>query len=211
MQLPVVGFREWIVDGKGCLSSSIRGEPWAAETVLASCPDGHSAPAEDCGCGLYAIDAWPRFGDDRLYEHAAAPLRIVAQALMAATALGGLGVLAGLEVPMLLHGSWVAAVIIATTFLAGIAAVAAASVAVGRLATRYLLGAVLLSGRILRYENGVMRAERARIACLIRPLGVPKRVAGELAGRLGVPLFDWRQRERALAYLSEHGDTWPHH
>jgi hypothetical protein len=33
-------------------------------------------------------------------------------------------------------------------------------------------------------------------------------LAGSLARRLGVPMFHWYERDRALRYLSEHGDPW---
>jgi hypothetical protein len=88
----------------------------------------------------------------------------------------------------------------------GLSGVVAADLAIMRPA--YVLGAVLLSGRVLRYQNGVLRAEHARIACLVRPIGVRRRVAAALAARLGVPVFHWYERRRALSYLSEHGDPW---
>jgi hypothetical protein len=208
MQLPIIGFREWVVDPRGELKSTIRGELWGGDTLRASCPAGHPEPAADCGCGLYALEAWPRFGDHRLYEHAGAPLRLIARALLTGTALAASGLLVALVAPLVRHGSWAPALVLAGSFLVGIGAVVAADVAIGRLATPYLLGAVLLTGRVLRHQNGVLRAERARIACLIRPAGVPGGLAEELAARLGVPLFGWRERARAMAYLSEHGDAW---
>src|SRR5260370_41950446 len=71
--LPVLGFREWVV-ARGGLVSSIRGEPWPVAAVQATCEMGHRAPADDCRCGIYAIEGWPRLGGDRLYEEAAAPM-----------------------------------------------------------------------------------------------------------------------------------------
>lgn len=205
--LPVLGFREWVV-GRHGLVSSIRGEPWPTVVAEATCDAGHPAPADGCRCGIYALESWPRLGDDRLYEEAAAPIRLVAQGLLTAVAMGGIGAVFFMGRPLVSSGAWISAVLIALAMTMGLAAVVAADLAVMRPA--YLLGAVLLSGRILRYENGVLRAEYARIACLVRPLGVSRRLAGSLAGRLGVPLFHWYERDRALRYLSEHGDHWSH-
>jgi hypothetical protein len=204
--LPVLGFREWVV-GRDGLVSSIRGQPWSSATVQAACEAGHPAPADDCRCGIYAIEAWPRLGDSRLYEEAAAPLRLVAQGLLGAVALAGIAALFLMDRPLVAAGSWAPAMVIALAMALGLTGVVAADLALLRPA--YLLGAVLLTGRVLRYENGVLRAEHARIACLVRPIGVSRQLAGSLARRLGVPLFSWYERDRALRYLSEHGDLWP--
>jgi hypothetical protein len=174
--------------------------------VDAACETGHPAPADDCRCGIYAIEGWPRLGDDRLYEEAAAPLRMVAQALLTVVAVAGIVALVVMDRPLISSGSWTPAFVIAMAMAIGLAGVVAADLAIMRPA--YLLGAVLLSGRVLRYEHGVMRAEHARIACLVRPIGVSRRLAARLSGRLGVPLFHWYERDRALRYLSEHGDPW---
>lgn len=203
--LPVLGFREWVV-GRGGLVGSIRGEPWPGASLEAACEAGHPAPADDCRCGIYAIEGWPRLGDSRLYEEATAPLRLAAQGLLTAVALAGLAVLCLMDLPLLVRRRWVEALLIALAMGIGLSGVVAAVVALMRPA--YVLGAVLLTGRVLHYENGVMRAEHARIACLVRPLGVSRRLARTLAERLGVPLFHWNERERALRYLSEHGDHW---
>jgi hypothetical protein len=96
--------------------------------------------------------------------------------------------------------------VIALAMALGLAGVVAADLAIMRPA--YVLGAVLLTGRVLRYDNGVLRAQRARIACLVRPIGVSRHVAASLAARLDVPVFHWYERDRALRYLSEHGDPW---
>ena len=109
--------------------------------------------------------------------------------------------------PLVTSGSWTPALVIALAMALGLAGVVAADLAIMRPA--YLLGAVLLTGRVLRYENGVLRAECARIACLVRPIGVSRQLAATLARRLGVPLFHWYERERAMRFLSEHGDLWP--
>lgn len=204
--LPVLGFREWVVAGDG-LVGSIRGEPWPAASVQAVCEAGHAAPADGCRCGIYALEAWPRLGDRRLYEEAAMPLRLIAQGLLTAVVLAGLVLLGFMDRPLVGRGSWPAAIVVAGAVGVGLAAVAAADLALMR--PGYVLGAVLLSGRVLRYQNGVLRAEHARIACLVRPLGVSRRLASSLAAGLKVPLFHWYQRERALRYLSEHGDHWP--
>jgi hypothetical protein len=203
--LPVLGFREWVVGSDG-LVSSIRGEPWPAATAEAACPAGHPAPADGCRCGIYAIEGWPRLGDDRLYEEAAAPLRLAAQALLTAVALVGIAALFLMDRPLVSRGSWMPALVIALAMSLGLAGVVVADLAIMRPA--YLLGAVLLTGRVLRYENGVLRAQRARIACLVRPIGVSRHVAASLAAGLGVPVFHWYERDRALRYLSEHGDPW---
>jgi len=186
---------------------SIRGEPWLSAAAEATCEAGHPAPADGCRCGIYAIESWPRLGDPRLYEEAAAPLRLTAQALLTAVALAGVAALLVMDRPLVSHGFWVPAVVIALAMVIGLAGVVAADLVLMRPA--YVLGAVLLSGRVLRYQNGVLRAEHARIACLVRPIGGSRRSAAALAERLGVPLFHWYQRTRALAYLSEHGDHWP--
>lgn len=203
--LPVLGFREWVV-ARECLVSSIRGEPWPTAAAEAACDTGHRAPADGCRCGIYAIEGWPRLGDDRLYEEAAAPLRLAAQGLLTAVALAGIVALFLMDRPLMSRGSWTPALVIAVAMTIGLAGVVAADLAIMRPA--YLLGAVLLSGRVLRYENGVLRAEHARIACIVRPIGVSRQLAATLAGRLGVPLFQWYERDRALRYLSEHGDIW---
>ena len=203
--LPVLGFREWVVAPDG-LVGSIRGELWPSATVQASCEAGHAAPADDCRCGIYAIESWPKLGDDRLYEEAATPMRLLAQGLLTAVVVAGLAALFAMDQPLVARGSWMPAFLIGAAMALGLGGVVAADLAIMRPA--YLLGAVLLSGRVLRYENGVLRAEHARIACLVRPIGVGRRVAASLAGRLGVPLFHWYERDRALRYLSEHGDSW---
>jgi hypothetical protein len=203
--LPVLGFREWVV-ARGGLVSSIRGEPWPTAIAQASCESGHSAPADDCRCGIYAIEGWPRLGDDRLYEEAATPMRLLAQGLLTAVVVAGLAALFAMDQPLVARGSWLPAFLIGAAMALGLGGVVAADLAIMRPA--YLLGAVLLSGRVLRYENGVLRGEHARIACLVRPIGVRRVLAASLAVRLGVPMFHWYERDRALRYLSEHGDTW---
>jgi hypothetical protein len=203
--LPVIGFREWVVRREG-LVSSIRGDPWPSAAARASCETGHDAPADDCRCGIYAIEGWPRLGDDRLYEEAAAPMRLVAQGLLTAVVAAGIAALFAIDQPLVARGSWAPAFVIGLAMVLGLAGVVAADLAIMRPA--YVLGAVLLSGRVLRYENGVMRAEHARIACLVRPIGVRRRMAASLAAALGVPVFHWYERDRALRYLSEHGDPW---
>lgn len=203
--LPVLGFREWVV-GRDGLVGSIRGEPWPTAVVRARCDTGHEAPADDCRCGIYAIEGWPRLGDDRLYEEAAAPMRLLAQGLLSAVVLVGIAALFAMDQPLVAQGSWLPAFVIGVAMVFGLGGVVAADLAIMRPA--YLLGAVLLSGRVLRYENGVMRAEHARIACLVRPIGVRRALAAALAERLGVPLFHWYERDQAMRYLSEHGDSW---
>lgn len=203
--LPVLGFREWVIARDG-LVSSIRGEPWPTAFAEASCEVGHRAPADDCRCGIYAIEGWPRLGDDRLYEEAAAPMRLLAQALLGGVVLAGIAALLAMDQPLVARGSWLPAFVIGVAMAIGLAGVVAADLAIMRPA--YVLGAVLLSGRVLRYENGVLRAEQARIACLVRPIGVRRRLAASLAHGLGVPVFHWYERDRAMRYLSEHGDPW---
>jgi hypothetical protein len=205
--LPVLGFREWTVRGDG-LISTIEGHPWPVAVMEATCAAGHAAPFRDCSCGIYAIDGWPRLGDRRLYEQAAAPLRLVAVALLTGCIVAGLAVLLGMDRLLITNGLWAAALPITFAMLVGLTGVAAADIAVTRVPQPYMLGAVVLTGRILRYENGVLRAERAQIACLVRPLGVSRPLAGRLADQFGVPCFDWWDRERTLHYLSEHGDLW---
>jgi hypothetical protein len=205
--LPVLGFREWTV-GSGGLTSTIEGQLWSAPAMEAGCVVGHPAPQAECSCGIYAVDGWPRLGDSRLYEQAAAPLRVVAVALLTGCLLAGLAVLFRMDGALLAHGLWTAALVITLAMLAGLMGVAAADVAVSRAPHPYMLGAVVLTGRILRYRNGVLRAERARIACLVRPPGISRALAGRLAREMGVPCFDWWERKRALRYLSEHGDLW---
>ena len=50
----------------------------------------------------------------------------------------------------------------------------------------------------------VSRARGFRLAGVV-DAGAPAR---DWAGGLGVPVFHWYERERALRYLSEHGDSW---
>jgi hypothetical protein len=203
--LPVLGFREWVV-GRDGLVSSIRGTPWPDVSVEARCDLGHRAPADDCRCGIYAIEGWPRLGDGRLYEEAAVPMRLLAQGLLVGVVIAGVAALFAMDRTLVTQGNWLPAIVIGLAMTIGLGGVVAADLAIMRPA--YLLGAVLLTGRVLRYENGVLRAEHARIACLVRPLGVRRRLAESLARRLGVPVFHWYERERALHYLSEHGDPW---
>lgn len=203
--LPVLGFREWVVGRRG-LVSTIRGQPWPSAAIEASCEAGHPAPATGCRCGIYALETWPRLGDRRLYEEAAAPLRLMALTQLTVVALGGVAALLFMDGPLISRGSWAPALVIGLAMALAVAGVVAAVVVLMRPA--YMLGAVLLSGRILRYQNGVLRAEHARIACLVRPIGVSRRLAASLASPLGVPLFHWYERARALRYLSEHGDQW---
>lgn len=203
--LPVLGFREWVVGRRG-LVSTIRGQPWPSAAIEASCDAGHLAPATGCQCGIYALETWPRLGDRRLYEEAAAPLRLMALTQLTVVALGGVAALLFMDGPLISRGSWAPALVIGLAMTLAVAGVVAAVVVLMRPA--YMLGAVLLSGRILRYQNGVLRAEHARIACLVRPIGVSRRLAASLASPLGVPLFHWYERARALRYLSEHGDQW---
>jgi hypothetical protein len=205
--LPVLGFREWRVGPQG-LVSTIEGQPWAASSMEASCASGHAAPSADCSCGIYAVDGWPRLGDGRLYEQGAAPLRLVAVVLLTGCLLVGLTVLLGMDRLLFTRGLWVAALLVTLAMLAGLAGVVIADVAVLRAPHPYMLGAVALTGRIFHYDNGVLRAERARIACLVRPPGVSRVLAAHLAQRLGVPCFEWWDRRRALYYLREHGDPW---
>jgi len=202
-RLPVLGFREWVVGRRG-LVSTIRGEPWPSAVIEASCEAGHAAPASGCHCGIYALETWPRLGDRRLYEEAAAPLRLIALTQLTVVALGGVAALLFMDGPLISRGRWAPALVIGLAMALAVAGVVAAVVALMRPA--YMLGAVLLSGRILRYQNGVLRAEHARIACLVRPIGVSRR----LAASLRVPLFHWYERTRAQTYLSEHGDRWSH-
>jgi hypothetical protein len=205
--LPVLGFREWTVRREG-LISTIEGHPWPTAAMEASCVVGHPAPFRECSCGIYAIDGWPRLGDPRLYEQAAAPLRLLAVALLTGCVVAGLAVLLGMDRLLISNGLWGTALPLTLAMLVGLAGVAAADIFVSRVPQPYMLGAVVLTGKVLRYENGVFRAERAQIACLVRPLGVSRPLAGRLAEQLGVPCFDWWDRERALRYLSEHGDLW---
>lgn len=205
--LPVLGFREWVVARQG-LVSTIEGRPWPVAVMEASCVMGHAAPLNDCTCGIYALDGWPRLGDRRLYEHAAAPLRVVAVALLSGCLLAGLAVLLAMDRTLVAQGLWSAALAMTLVMLVGLVGIAAADLAISRAPQPYLLGAVVLTGRILRYENGVLRAERARIACLVRPPAVSHALAARLAEQLGVPCFGWWERKRALRYLSEHGDLW---
>ncbi len=203
--VPVLGFREWVLRS-GVLVSSVRGEPWRAPVMQASCAEGHPAPADGCACGVYAIDEWPRFGDSRLYEQAAAPMRLFAIAMLTLLLTGGAAMTALLDQPLVAQGHWAPALGFTAAVMLGLMAIAWAERALAH--PPYLLGAVVLTGRVLHYDNGVMRAEHARIGCLIRPLGVSRKQARRAADRLGVPLFDWRERQRALRYLSEHGDLW---
>lgn len=202
--LPVLGFREWVVGQSGLVG--IRGEKWPVATMEARCETGHAAPADGCACGIYAIEEWPRLGDRRLYEEAAAPFRIFAQVLLAVVALAGVALLVLMVRPFIIHGSWTSAALVGVPMGIGLAGVGAAVLTVMR--PTHVLGAVLLTGRVLRYRNGVMRAEHARVACLVRPIGVSRRIAGHLGADLGVPVFQWHERRRALHYLSEHGDAW---
>src|SRR3989442_14991642 len=101
--LPVLGFREWTVRREG-LISTIEGHPWPTAAMEASCAAGHPAPLPECSCGIYAIDGWPRLGDRRLYEQAAAPLRLVAVALLTGCVVTGLAVLLGLGPFLLANG-----------------------------------------------------------------------------------------------------------
>ena len=205
--LPVLGFREWTVGPEG-LISTIEGRPWPSPAMEASCASGHTAPCRDCSCGIYAVDGWPRLGDSRLYEQAAAPLRLVAVVLLTGCLLAGLAVLLPMDQTLIGHGLWPAAVVLTLGMCAGLTGVVAADLAISRAPRPYMLGGVVLTGRIFRYENGVLRAERARIACLVRPPGVSPALAERLAEDLGVPWFDWWKRKQALHYLSEHGDPW---
>lgn len=205
--LPVIGFREWIVGREG-LVSTIEGRPWPGAVMEASCASGHPAPVAKCSCGVYAIDGWPRLGDRRLYEHATAPLRLVAVVLLTACILAGLAVLLAMDRTLVSNGLGSAALPITVAMVAGLVGVAAADLAISRPPQPYLLGGVVLTGKVFRYENGVLRAERARIACLVRPLGVSQALATRLAAQLGVPWFDWWARSQTLSFLSEHGDVW---
>src|SRR5258708_25770629 len=106
--LPVLGFREWVV-GRDGLVSSIRGTPWPNAAVEATCEVGHPAPADDCRCGIYAIEGWPRLGDGRLYEEAAAPMRLIAQGMLTAGVVAGLPALFAGDQPPAARGSWLPA------------------------------------------------------------------------------------------------------
>jgi hypothetical protein len=205
--LPVLGFREWTV-GRDGLISTIERRPWPTAVMEASCAAGHPAPQRECSCGIYAIDGWPRLGDHRLYEQAAAPLRLVAVVLLTGCTVTGLAVLLVMDRSLLTNGQWASALPLTLAMLLGLTGVAAADIAVTRAPQPYMLGVVVLTGRILRHENGVLRAERARIACLVRPPWVSRPLTGRLAEQFGVPWFEWWERERALRYLSEHGDQW---
>ena len=205
--LPVLGFREWTVGPEG-LISTIEGRPWPTPAMQATCASGHAAPCVDCSCGIYAVDGWPRLGDSRLYEQATAPLRLVAVVLLTGCLLAGLAVLLPMDETLVRHGLWGGAVLLTLGMCAGLTGVVAADLAISRAPRPYMLGGVVLTGRIFRYGNGVLRAERARIACLVRPPGVSQELADGLATKLGVPCFDWWKRKQALRYLSEHGDPW---
>jgi hypothetical protein len=205
--VPVLGFREWTVGADG-LVSSVRGERWLAAVMQASCQSDHPAPAADCSCGIYAVDRWPRLGDPRLYEQATAPLRLVAVFLLTAVVLAGLLVLVAMDRTLVARRLWSAAAIVTLSMLIGLLGVAKADLWIAHAPKPYLLGAVAMTGRLLRHSNGVLRGERARIVCLIRPPGVDRALAGRVARSLGVPCFPWWQRKRVLRYLSEHGDLW---
>lgn len=69
--------------------------------------------------------------------------------------------------------------------------------------TSKISGAVALTGHILIYPDG-MRAERARILCLVRPLGFSRRLAKRLSAELSVPIFEWWQKEKVMTYVLEH-------
>ncbi len=206
--LPLLGFREWSVGG-GHLVSAIRVERWTRRTMTATCSEGHRAPADGCTCGVYAVDTWPRLGDGRFYEHASGRIRLMAEALLSAAALAAAVTLVLTERALLSQGRWGGGLAVAVAMTIGLLGIVPSAIVLARPLAPYLMGAVLLSGRVLHYDNGVLRAERARIACLIRPLGVSRRLAESVAGRYGVPVFSWNERKRALAYLSEHGDLWP--
>jgi len=201
--LPVLGSESGWPAATGCQQHPRRAV--AERDGRGDLPGGHPAPADDCRCGIYAIEDWPRLGDDRLYEEAAVPMRLLAQGLLGAVVLAGWRRCSS-WIARWWPGQLVPALVIGVAMVIGLTGVIAADLAIMRPA--YVLGAVLLSGRVLRYENGVMRAEHARIACLVRPIGVQRSLVAPLAARLGVPVFHWYQRERALRYLSEHGDSW---
>lgn len=205
--LPVLGFREWRVGPQG-LVSTIEGQPWPAPVMRASCASGHEAPAADCTCGIYAVDSWPRPGDRRLYEQATAPLRVVAVVHLTACLVAGLAVLVLMDEILVRHNLWQAASLITVVMLLALGGVGTADLAISRAPSPYMLGGVVLTGRVFHYENGVIRAEQARIACLVRPAGVSPELADRLCRNLGVPGFDWWERRRVLHYLSEHGDPW---
>ena len=206
--VPVLGFREWTVGAHG-LVSTIRGEPWPGAAMRATCQSDHAAPAPDCTCGIYAVDRWPRLGDPRLYEQATAPLRLVAVFLLTAVVVAGLVVLVAMDRTLVARGLWSAAAIVTLSMLIGLLGVAKADLSIAHAPKPYLLGAVAMTGRLLRRSHGVLRGERARIVCLIRPPGVDRALAGRVARSLGVPCFAWWQRKQVLSYLSEHGDLWP--
>lgn len=206
-RLPRLGFREWSVSG-GFLVSAIRGERWPQRALTATCAEGHRAPADRCECGVYAVDAWPRLGDGRFYEHAAGRIRLLAEALLSAGVLAAALTLVLTERALLSQGRWGSALAVAVAMSIGLLGILPGAVLLARPLAPYLMGAVLLSGRVLHYENGVLRAERARIACLIRPPGISRRLAEGVARRYGVPVFHWYERKHALAYLSEHADLW---
>jgi hypothetical protein len=207
-RLPLLGFREWSVDG-GVLVSAIRGERWTHRVLTATCATGHRAPADGCECGVYAVDIWPRLGDGRFYEHASGRARLLAEALLSAGVLAAWLTLILTERSLLSQGRWGGALAVAVAMTIALLGMLPGAVLLARPLAPYLMGAVLLSGRVLHYENGVLRAERARIACLIRPPGISRGLADSVAGRYGVPLFHWYERTQALIYLSEHGDRWP--
>jgi hypothetical protein len=51
---PLYGLRTWVVVG-GRLAGPQRGTPWppGGESLVATCDQGHSAPGDDCECGIH--------------------------------------------------------------------------------------------------------------------------------------------------------------
>src|SRR5262249_455873 len=81
---------------------------------------GHSAPAAGCHFGIYALGTWPRLGDRRLYEEAAAPLRLMALTQLSVVALGGAGARLVMEGALIRRGGGAAALVASRALMRGV-------------------------------------------------------------------------------------------
>lgn len=226
MELPVLGVREWRLDGLGNLYGAT-GYQWLGPRLEASCSRSdhsiwplsaeypfHPKPSPDpgCRCGIYCLDWLPRPRDRRLIYHG---FRSTLNAHLFNVSTSLLGFVVGLVslvagiLSFLLHsalgdGSAFTAIGLAALCLAGF----------GwrldrmdrQLGDNYVLGIVAVDGRLLHFrDSGIIRAQHARIVCLLRPWGMDRHLSQQLGTRLGVPVFDLDRPRAARRYASEHG------
>lgn len=62
---PVLGWRQWVIGSPPTFSEKgmfgLYGKRWETPLMRATCTKGHTAPAEDCRCGIYFLKypTWP--------------------------------------------------------------------------------------------------------------------------------------------------------